>query len=107
MWMHSADSLKRQPYMHVLSKEEKTRRKMEEMVKGIRSASRENYDHKLYLSYASKQAISGIQEEEIAKGTSIGSPSHAKQVTSPNLSIYHSNYSRHTLALIIMELARG
>jgi len=37
------------------------------------------------------------------RGDQPSSPLHVKQVTSLNLSIYHSSYSKHAFALIIME----
>jgi len=42
------------------------------------------------------------RRENHKEGTQLGPPLRAKQETSLNLSIYHSIYSRHTLALIKM-----
>ena len=71
-------SLRNQHRMHALSKEHKQEEKKEEVIKGTRPFSKESNDHKHYLLYASKQATSGRQEKEIAKGTRLGPLANAK-----------------------------
>jgi len=98
------DSLKKQSHMHCLVKRAKNKKKCQrngqrkpgKLPRGI-VAPNTTFPMPQSKPHVAKQ------EERRQKGARPGSLLHAEEVTSTSLSVYHLSYSRHALALTIME----